>query len=306
MWHVNTAQSSFPRLEDVLGMSPDEFVARYADIAVVNLACAEGLPDTEDIDLPKYMAVLDQMATAAEARTEKSWRLFDLKPAEFNGSRNVFRIFMMEHVLRTQFGVKYDPMRSHIKPDQVAVKPPHKTYDTFIHGVLSDSRTGTCSSLPTFSVAVGRRLGYPLRLVRAPEHTFFRWDDGDEKFNVQHTPAGSEVLPDEHYHSWPLKWDQAMFDMNARTGVWLSSMTPKQEVSKFLCNRALSLCDVSRFTEAFEAIEAAERYDPKNPACTDIHHFIQDKATSGVVLPASDRMPAERMMNQVHPHRKEH
>lgn len=134
---MSAAQSSFPRLEDVLGMSPDEFVARYADIAVVNLVCAEGLPDTEDIELPKYMALLDQMAAAAEARTEKSWRLFDLKPAEFNGSRNVFRIFMMEHVLRTQFGVKYDPMRSHIKPDASTVKPPHRSYDTFIHGVLS-------------------------------------------------------------------------------------------------------------------------------------------------------------------------
>jgi hypothetical protein len=64
------------------------------------------------------------------------------------------------------------------------------------------------------------------------------------------------------------------YAINERTHVWLHSMTPKQEVSKFLCNRAIMLDDVGRHGEALQAIDAAERFNPINPACAEIRHSI--------------------------------
>ena len=51
-------------------------------------------------------------------------------------------------------------------------------------------------------------------------------------------------------------------------------MTPKQEVSKFLCNRAIFLRDIGRYQEATRALDAAERFNPLNPACADIRFTL--------------------------------
>ncbi|MCY2952993.1 MAG: hypothetical protein NTU53_13610 [Planctomycetota bacterium] len=276
---------AIPSIHEILTTTdPDRFVARHTDIAAVNLACATGLPNAEDIDIPKCLALLDRMAGAVRQHTEQSWRLFKIKPAEFRNSENVFRVLMMEHVLRVQFKVKYDPLvREAVRTDKE-----WNTSDSsaiFIHGILNEKRTGTCSSLPTFSIAVGRRLGYPLKLVRVPNHTVFRWDDPQEKVNFQHTKAGTDIRSDEYFHTWPEKWDETMYELNARCKVWLHSMTPRQEVSKFLCNRALILREIGRFPEALHALQAAARFDPINPACPDIRSHIQQKTTGGVDAP---------------------
>ena len=44
--------------------------------------------------------------------------------------------------------------------------------DVFLHGLTGPERRGTCSSLPVLHVAVGRRLGYPLKLVTTKGHQF--------------------------------------------------------------------------------------------------------------------------------------
>ena len=177
--------------------------------------------------------------------TDRSWRLFKLKPAQFNNSEAVFRLYTMEHVFRVRFNIKYDPLVQKITEGGKPWTTSDST-EVFIHGILGAKRTGTCSSLPTFAIAVGRRLGYPLKLVLAPNHTLYRWDDGNEVFNMQHTEAGGDVRTDEYFYEWPRKWDEIDYAINERTQVWLHSMTPKQEVSKFLCNRAIFLRDIRK------------------------------------------------------------
>jgi len=223
------------------------------------------------------------MAEAVTKHTERSWRLFKIKPSQFQNSENVFRVLTMEHVLRVSFGVKYDPKVSEETDNGKNFEGWRATDSTevFIHGVLNEKRTGTCSSLPTFSIAVGRRLGYPLKLIRVPNHTLFRWNDGTEIFNVQHTVAGSEIMTDDYFRKWPKPWDAEMHAMNARAKVWLHSMTPKQEVSKFLCNRAIMLRDERRFEEALQALGAAERFDPVNPAPNEIRRHMEQLASRG-------------------------
>jgi hypothetical protein len=186
----------------------------------------------------------------------------------------------MEHVFRVQFGIRYDPVVREAAKNPGPWRPADSS-EVFIHGILSDKRTGTCSSLPTLAIAVGRRLGYPLKLVLVPNHTLYRWDDGKEVFNLQPTAAGGEVKPDEYFHTWPRQWTQNDMRMNERTKVWLHSLSPRTEVSKFLCNRAMMLRDTKRYSEAVETVSTAERFDSMNPACADIEYSIQYGQTGG-------------------------
>lgn len=279
--------SAVPSLEELLTADPDQFVAKYTDIAAVNLGCARGLSNCDESAFPDYLALLDIIAEAVKKQTEKQFRLFKLKPQEFLNSENVFRVYTMEYVFRAQFGIKYDPTVRQTLSDVDGQRDMSKSWQSadsseiFIHGLLSDKRAGTCSSLPTFAIAVGRRLGYPLKLILVPNHTLYRWDDGTEVFNLQPNEAGGEVKEDAYFHTWPRKWTREDFDRNTRTNVWLRSLTPKKEVSKFLCNRVLMLRDFRRFDEALQAIDAAQRFDPINPACSDIRRDIEDVMDGG-------------------------
>jgi len=270
-------------LSELLALSPAELAA--VDIGRANLLCAEGLPGADKDEFPGYVAQLDTIAQAVHRYTESSWRLFKLKPGQFHNSENVFRVYTMEHVFRVQFGIRYDRKVHELTESGNR----HNTTDSsevFIHGILSPKRTGTCSSLPAFAIGVGRRLGYPLKLVLVPNHTLYRWDDGNEVFNFQHTEAGGGVQPDEYFYEWPFTWTEDDYAINARTKVWLHSLNPPKEVSKFLCNRALVLCECNRYVEAFEALNAAERFDPINPAVESIRWHTM-AACDGSSIPAS-------------------
>lgn len=266
-------EQQVPSLQELLVADPDQFVARYTDVAAYNLTCARELPHADETNFLKYMELLDTIAESVRQETERNWRLFKLKPAQFHHSEAVYRLYTMEHVFRVRFQIKYDPVVHRIV-DRDRGWVTSDSSEVFIHGVLGEKRTGTCSSLPTFAIAVGRRLGYPLKLILVPNHTLYRWDDGDEVHNLQHTEAGGNVHPDEYFHQWPRKWTEGDFLLNERTHVWLHSMTPRQEVSKFLCTRATFLYFAGRYDEAIKAVDAAQRFNPINPACNSIRNDI--------------------------------
>src|SRR5260370_30438785 len=95
-------------------------------------------------------------------------------------------------VLQKRFGLRYNLAK-------VAPETAFTTADTFIHGALLGDG-GTCASLPVVYVAVGRRLGYPLRLVSAKQHFFVRWEGpGGERFTVEANDTGVASPPDDHH-----------------------------------------------------------------------------------------------------------
>lgn len=125
------------------------------DVADINLACAEGLPGSEKIDVVLCRDRLDYYARRVREYTEPRIKTFQRKPHEYNNSEGYFRILVMITVLQRDLGVRYNPAKS---PEDV----PLTLEDTFIHGIIQ-GEGGTCNSLPVVYVAVGRRLGYPLK-----------------------------------------------------------------------------------------------------------------------------------------------
>jgi hypothetical protein len=109
--------------------------------------------------------------------------------------------------------------------------------DLFVHGLTEAEHEGTCASLPVFYVAIGRRLGYPLKLVECKGHLFVRWEDGKERFNIEGTNRGLNCYPDEEYMEWP--WPISQEEL--ATGMYMKSLSPRRELAAFLELRSLCL-----------------------------------------------------------------
>jgi len=199
---------------------------------------------------------LDQWAKRVASETERNLHKFREQPAEFNHSEGYFRVLALVTVLQQDFKVHYNPKRI-LSPDY---SDPN---DLFLQGLLSDRRQGTCVSMPVLYVAVGRRLGYPLKLVTSKAHVFARWESGDgkERFNIEATNEGLNCFPDEYYRTWPV----AMTESEIASGQFLKSLTPAEELAVFLSARGHCLEAAGRFAEAQLAHAHAHALAPQSP-----------------------------------------
>src|SRR5262249_32550659 len=151
--------------------------------------------------------------------------------------------------------------------------------DLFIHGMI-DGPGGTCSSMPVLYVAVGRRLGYPLKLVETRGHLFIRWDDPQgrcfvvpETFNVEGTGSGIASYEDDHYRTWPEPWTEA----DKAGGWYLKSMTPREELASVLTTRGHCLTDNGRLALAVQVYGWASAVVPDDRRYSQIHAHMQQK-----------------------------
>ena len=131
--------------------------------------------------------------------------------------------------------------------------------DLFLHGLLGEDRTGTCVSLPVLYVALGRRLGYPLKLVTTNGHIFARWQspDGKERFNIEGTNQGLSCFEDAYYQRWPHK----ITEQDIRACRYLKSLTPKEELALFLATRGHCLEAIGQLPQAQLAYVHAHRLE---------------------------------------------
>lgn len=249
--------------------APAQPSSQLGDLARLNLICAADLPGSEGLDIRAELERLDAWAARVRAETDRDIHNFFKNPAEFEHSEPYYRVLMLVTVLQQDLGVRYNPDRVHT-PDFTDSK------DLFIHGLLQASPNppsgpdapedlpptphhgGTCVSLPVLYVAVGRRLGYPLKLATTKEHVFARWDDGQHRFNIEATSMGLNTFPDDHYKEWPHK----LTESELASGSYLRSLGPKEELALFLAVRGYVLEDTGRHKEALEAYTKATQLDP--------------------------------------------
>ena len=258
-------------LDELLKLSPEEL--EDVDIAEMNLLCATGMPGAEDMDIAKCLARLDQWAARVRHETERHlYRLTDpawKEHAEHYGhSEARFRAEWLVAVLQQDIGLHY---HAGFVPQDVDVPPFKTSKETFLHGLMDHedahkSFGGNCVSLPVAYAAVGRRLGYPVRLVSAKEHVFCRWEGTDspcpawrDRFNFDGAGAGFSIDPDEFYLSWPRKTtpDQvALCD-------WLKTLTAADELAVFLAGRGGVLFHVNGdYGDALVALAHSARLRP--------------------------------------------
>ena len=222
----------------------------------MNLRCSAGLRGTESLDSASANATLARWAKRVGDETLEYLPRFRRNPAEFNHSEAYFRVLTLVTVLQEDCGVRYNAERIQ-SPDF------SDSRDLFLHGLLTGNHQGTCVSMPVLYVAVGRQLGYPMKLVTAKAHLFARWEspDGSERFNIEATGKGLNCFPDEYYHTWPV----ALAPEELASGQYLKSLTPDEELAVFLSVRGHCLEAAGRLPEAQLAYAQAHQLAPKAP-----------------------------------------
>ena len=157
----------------------------------MNLLCAEGLPGAEQLNVAECLATLDKWAQHIKAETDRNYHLFKEDPATYSNSEAFYKMLMLAVVLYEDYGVRYNPKR--ITSPEATTSDDHffaDSRDILLHGLVGPQHLGTCSSMPILYLALGRRLDYPLKLVKAKGHLFMRWDSPSEKFDMDATGKG--------------------------------------------------------------------------------------------------------------------
>ncbi len=245
------------RCEDLVRMPESQLGAQ--DLAEMNLACAEGLPDAKNLDVAGWLQRLAEWTDYVRAFTRRALPAFDRKPADFNHSPGYFRALCLVTALQRDLGLRYNPAK-------IPADVPLETADIFIHGAVL-GQGGTCASLPVVYAVIGRRLGYPLKLVAARVgnvgHLFVRWDDPKgERFNIEATSQGLSCHPDDHYRTGAYQVDPAVEEM----AYLLKSMTAREELASFLAERGHRWLDFDNLHGAVQAFSWAAELVPLN-AC---------------------------------------
>lgn len=257
---------------------PDSEIHKV-DIARMNLLCATGVPDTQGLDVEHALSVLDEWAEKVAFETKRHlYRVTDPRYQDrYRGSEPHFRAEMLAQVLQEELGVHYN--KSAIGNFSFA-----DPSVAFIHGMIpepgkttGDTPGGTCASMPVLYVAVGRRLGYPLKLATTHSHIFARWDGEAlyqqecghenpawvETFNCE-TTNGFTKHDDKHYRTWPFPVTEHQIAYNG----FLKSLSPFEEFAQFLGARGHYGMDVGQPAFAARCYENAHRYDRSRPCYT--------------------------------------
>lgn len=276
-------QSDAPRdFIQMLKLPPEEI--EQLDIALINLLCAQNLPDAKDLDIDGILATLDQWAAHVERETNRNLYKFYKNPAEYDNSEARWRMAVLVTVLQQDCGVHYNLERVH------EVDFTHSE-DLFIHGmvkpgmmpvqavsdpegaqVLHDSTNGgTCISMPVVYTATARRLGYPVSLSMTKAHIFCRWDGTSsgghanpryrDYFNIEGSSRGFNLRDDAYYLTFPEKISPDY----AAANDFLESQTNLEALAGFLATRGHYLLDIGWTPEAYNAYTAAVRRHPGQP-----------------------------------------
>lgn len=245
---LNSYENTLARL---LTFEPEQLEG--IDIAVLNLACGQGFEESKAFSIQEGCEMLDRVAEHVKKELKRGQHLYDKDPKTYHGSRAYFSALLMVCTLQEDAGFHY-------RKERIFDYDYTEAGDSLILGLLGPKRAGTCASMPVLYVAVGRRLGFPMKLVSARGHLFARWEspDGRQRFNIEGSGHGMSSYSDDHYKEWPYPVTES--DVVHRN--YLKSMTSAEEFALFLEIRGSVLDAQGKWPQAKLALAQAATYNP--------------------------------------------
>jgi len=164
------------------------------DVVEMNLAVAREIPGLEDLDCDKYPRLVDGWTDQFRAWLPTVEHAFHQNPGGYHNDINFFRLGMLAQFLDQTIGIRYveeqkqaqlEARKAGRKAEVAYTDPGH----LLLHGLI-DTRRGTCGTMPTLHVAMGRRMGWPVGLACAASHYVCRYDDGRHVYNIEGTDTG--------------------------------------------------------------------------------------------------------------------
>jgi regulator of sirC expression with transglutaminase-like and TPR domain len=166
------AQVVFPSLPPELGKI---YYSQEGEVDIGRAALVFAKQVYPSIDVEKYSAridmIADQVRLAAAGSTDPERRI-----------RALNTVFYLRE------GFRYDR--------EAFARSRQEHY--FLHSIL-DTKKGTCYIMPILYAAIAQRVGYPIRIVIAPDHMFVRYvDPSFDRQNIEVT-SGGRWFSDESY-----------------------------------------------------------------------------------------------------------
>ena len=217
----------------MMTMSDQELSA--LDPLIMNLVVAKGIPECAALDISAHARTVDEWARLVGAATRRA-EPHAHGEALYQHDPDLWRAGGMAIMLAgPAFGVRYTGDKLN----------PARPEQSFVHDVI-DGRTGTCASMPVLYMAMGFRLGWPIRGVVSKDHMWARWDDGvsvergGKRFNLEATTATSDgqfgtfaSTTDEEYAK-----DLRTPPIAIRSGSDMTTLTARETLGVFLQERA--------------------------------------------------------------------
>ena len=231
------------------------------DIARMNLLCATGLPGSEDLDVEATLAVLDEWGELAKSNERKYKQSFVPNIEKYERSYALFLSVYLGFTLKEDLNCKYSRylIASGALADMKSIRFFKDSRDLFLNCFV-ERQEGTCASFPVLMVAIGRRCEYPLYVVSTKGHLFCRWDDGNEKMNLEVSCKGVDNKKDLYYKTWPF----TPTEQDIKYEKFFVNMTPEMELCTFLDLRGSCLMANKRYEEAFEVYKKSLKYMPNS------------------------------------------
>ena len=167
-----------------------------ADVVRLNLAVAREIPALADLDVGRYVRIVDEWARQFARVLPGMEARFRRTPEKWNNDIRFFRVGMLQGFLGHELGLRYIDEQKHA----TAVRYMNPS-DLFLNGLI-DTKQGTCGNMPVLHVAMARRMGWPVSLACAKSHQISRFDDGEVVHNIEATsthPGSFCSDPDEVY-----------------------------------------------------------------------------------------------------------
>jgi tetratricopeptide (TPR) repeat protein len=144
--------------------------------------------------------------------------------------------------------------------------------DLYLNKVI-DRRKGNCVGLSVLYLSIAERLSLPLSGVNVPDHIFVRYDDGEQKINIETGHEGMS-LPDSFYVSNSLEqFDETSVEL----GCYLQNLSTKEVISNILLNRSKIRRANGNHKGALDDCDKAVLLNPKNPAAYCNRGVIHEK-----------------------------
>jgi regulator of sirC expression with transglutaminase-like and TPR domain len=213
------------------------------------LGVTANLPDREFSVLPELFSAsaegtrkLTGRATDAEFVEKEVGRIGWLASAHLVGSRDPRRVIeAINRVLFVDDGFVYDP---------VAGEPENYLLDRVIA-----RKRGNCLGLTFLYMAIGERLGVPIRASYVPAHCFARYEENGLRINIETGEKGIER--DD-------RWYAGKFRLGEERP-YLQTLGKREMIGVYLKSLGAALSRKGMEEDALQAYRKAARYSPGLP-----------------------------------------
>ncbi|HJO48056.1 MAG TPA: tetratricopeptide repeat protein, partial [Candidatus Scalindua sp.] len=144
--------------------------------------------------------------------------------------------------------------------------------DLYLNKVI-DGRKGNCIGLSILYLSIAERLKLPLFGVNVPEHIFIRYDDGEQRINIEMGHSGMS-LSDTFYVTHSIeRFDKKSVD----NGCFLMNLNKKEVISDVFLNRSKIRREGGNHRGALDDCNKAILLNSRNPGAYCNRGVIYEK-----------------------------